>query len=109
MVNSIFRLAITGIRLSFQRGKAGGLDAVYHFNFTGSEPAKATIVIKDSKLNVTSGHEGRTDLRVTADSRTWIQFINRQIPIWRCLLARKIQIQGPPRLLLALGVCFPSG
>ncbi len=34
----------------FQRGQSEGLNAIYHFTFTGREKAEATINIKDKKL-----------------------------------------------------------
>ena len=37
--------------LTFQPGKSKGLDAVYHFSFTGKEPQQATVTIRDGKLD----------------------------------------------------------
>lgn len=99
---------LTGMRLSFQPGKADGLDATYHFQFTGREAAAATIVIRDRRLTVAEGHAGKADLRVTADAHSWIRFLNREISIVRCLATRAIRLKGPPRLLAAFGRCFPT-
>src|SRR5881398_227637 len=35
---------LSGLRLTFQPGKAAKLNAVYHFTFTGKEPKEATVV-----------------------------------------------------------------
>ena len=99
---------LAGMPLSFQCGKAGELDATYHFTFTGAERAEATVVIRGRALRVADGHVGRADLRVVADARTWVRFLNHQVSILRCLATRKIRLKGPPRLLAAFGRCFPT-
>jgi ferredoxin len=97
-----------GMTLNFQPGKALGLDAVYHFTFTGAQAAKATVTIRDRRLRVLKDHQGRPDLEVTADGDTWIRFLNKEMSIFRCLLTRAVRLKGSPRLLLAFGKCFPS-
>jgi ferredoxin len=97
-----------GLKLLFQPGKAAGLNAVYHFTFTGREEKQATVTIRDGTVQVRDGHEGEADLRVTADSETWLGFLAKERGLLWALLRRKIRVQGPPRLLLAFGKCFPS-
>ena len=97
-----------GLKLSFQSGKAAGLDAVYHFTFTGAEAAKATVIIKDRRLEVLDGHQGSPNLKVIADGRMWLRFLNKEVSIVRCLVTRTVRLKGSPRLLLAFGRCFPS-
>ncbi len=99
---------LDGLRLTFQRGQAEGLDAVYHFTFTGQEERQATVTIRGGTLQVQEGHQGNADLRVTADSETWLGFLAKERSLLWALLRRKIRIQGSPRLLLAFGKCFPS-
>jgi alkyl sulfatase BDS1-like metallo-beta-lactamase superfamily hydrolase len=99
---------LKGLAWTFQRGKSEGLDATYHFTFTGQEEHQATITIRSQTLNVEKGHHGQADLRVTADSRTWLRFLAKEVNIVSALLRRKIRIKGSPRLLLAFGRCFPS-
>ena len=97
-----------GIKLSFQRGKAAGLNAVYHFTFTGAEPAKATVVIKDRHLKVLQGLQGEANLEVIADSDMWLSFLRKEVSIFRCLVTRAVRLKGSPKLLVAFGKCFPS-
>lgn len=97
-----------GMTLTFQPGKAAGLDAVYFFTFTGAQAAKATAIIKDQRLKVLEGHQGQPDLEVIADGNTWLRFLNKEVSIFRCLVSRSIKLKGSPRLLLAFGKCFPS-
>jgi ferredoxin len=97
-----------GMPLNFQPGKAAGLDAVYHFTFTGAQAEKATVIIGDGRLKVLQDHQGRADLDVIADGDTWVRFLNKEVSIFRCLLTRAVRLKGSPRLLLAFGKCFPS-
>jgi len=99
---------LSGIQHTFQRGQSKGLDAVFHFTFTGKEPTTATVVIRDRTIRVADGHEGKPDLRLTADSETWLGFLAKERNLFWALLRRKIRIKGSPRLLVAFGRCFPS-
>lgn len=99
---------LSGLRLTFQRGRAANLNATYHFTFTGKEQRQATVTIRDGTLKVEDGHQGRADLRVTADSETWLGFLAKERSLIWALLRRRIRIKGPPRLLVAFGKCFPA-
>jgi ferredoxin len=99
---------LRGLPLAFQRGRSKGLDATYHFTFTGEEAREATVRIRDGKIEVKDGHEGRADLHVFADSRAWMGFLSRERSLVRALLTRKIRIKGSPKLLRGFGKCFPS-
>jgi Fe-S-cluster-containing hydrogenase component 2 len=97
-----------GLPLLFQRNQSEGLNAVYHFTFTGSESRKATVTIQNKTLEVKDGHIGKANLSVTADSETWLRFLAKEQNLIWALLQRKIQIGGSPKLLQAFGKCFPS-
>src|SRR6059036_2673105 len=99
---------LAGLPLVFQPGKAAKLNAVYHFTFTGEEPKEATVTIRDGTLQVRDGHQGEADLRVTADSETWLGFLAKERSLLWALLRRRIRIKGSPKLLVAFGKCFPS-
>jgi putative sterol carrier protein len=94
--------------LVFQRGKSKGLDATYHFTFTGEETMQATVVIRNQTLQVSEGHHGDANLHVTADTKTWLGVLAKERNVVWALLRRKIRIKGSPRLLVAFGKCFPS-
>ena len=55
-----------------------------------------------------AGHVGQPDLRVTADSATWLGFLAKERNLLWALLRRKIRIHGSPKLLIAFGKCFPA-
>jgi NAD-dependent dihydropyrimidine dehydrogenase PreA subunit len=95
------------MQLSFQRGKSEGVDAVYHFTFTGKEKRAATIVIREKKLQVQEGHIGTPDFRLTADSETWLRFLAKETSLFWAILRRKIKFKGSPKFFLAFGKCFP--
>ncbi len=93
--------------LVFQPGKSAGLNATYHFTFTGNEQRQATIVIADKTITVKEGHVGEPDLHVTADAETWLGFLRQERSIVWAILRRKVRLKGPLKLLLGFGKCFP--
>jgi Fe-S-cluster-containing hydrogenase component 2 len=99
---------LKGMPNVFQPGKSAGLNATFHFTFTGNEQRQATVVIMDQKVSVYEGHIGEPDLHVTADSKTWIGFVRMEKNVVWALLRRKIRLSGPLKLLVAFGKCFPQ-
>jgi hypothetical protein len=99
---------LRGLRPTFQRNQSKGLDATYHFSFTGNEERHATIVIRNQTVEVQEGHIGKANLQVTADSSTWLGILAKERNLVWALLRGKIRLKGSPRLLLAFGRCFPS-
>jgi len=92
----------------FQPNQSRGLDAVFHFSFTGTESREATITIKNRTLDIQDGLIGTPDLHVTADAKTWLGFIAKEKSLPVALITRRIRLKGNPKLLLAFGKCFPS-
>jgi epoxyqueuosine reductase QueG len=99
---------LKGVSLVFQPSKSAGVNATFHFTFTGDEQRQATIVIRDKKIAVNNGHVGQPDLHVTADSKTWLGFLKKEKSVVWALLRRRIRLQGPLKLLVAFGKCFPA-
>jgi epoxyqueuosine reductase QueG len=99
---------LSGLPITFQRRRSQGIDAVFHFTFTGEEEAKATVVIREQSITVASGHIDTASLSLKADSRIWLGFLSKRKSLLWALLRRKIRIRGNPRLLMAFGRCFPS-
>lgn len=95
----------------FQRGQSAGLDATYHFAFRGEEPIEATVVIRDQGIDIRPGLEGSPDVRIEADSSSWVRFVRREKPLWRLLvtgaLRTRPRLRGA-RLLAAFDRCFPA-
>ena len=93
---------------TFQPGQAKGLDATYHFTFTGQENLAGTVEIKKQILTVTEGHVGKPDIKIVADSKTWISFLAKEKNLLIALASRKIKIKGSPLLMKKFAACFPS-
>lgn len=99
---------LKSLPLVFQRNQSKGLNAVYHFTFTGKEKRDTTVIIQNKTISVKEGHIGKADFSMKADSETWLKFLKKEKSLVIALLSRKIKIKGSPRLLLAFGRCFPS-
>ena len=99
---------VDGMKLVFQRGRAAGLDATYHFTFTGREPLSATAVIRGGTIQVRDGLHGTADCAVTADSDAWLGFLRKERWLVWALVRRTVRVKGSPRLLAAFGRCFPG-
>jgi NAD-dependent dihydropyrimidine dehydrogenase PreA subunit len=96
-----------GMNLSFQRGKAKGVDATYQFIFTGEGAAEATVTIRNQRITIDRALTGTPDVVITADGPSWIKFMNRRLSLPRAILQRKIRIKGSPKLMKTFANCFP--
>jgi NAD-dependent dihydropyrimidine dehydrogenase PreA subunit len=99
---------VKSMPIVFQAGQSRGVDAVYHFTFTGAETAEATVIIRDQTLTVARGLLGQADCAITADSATWLGFLRKERKIIWAILRRKVKVTGRMSLLKAFGKCFPS-
>lgn len=97
---------LRGLRTVFQPGKAKGLSIRYHFFFTGAEIREATVIIENERVKVIENIEGVADLKITADSKTWLKFLANKQTLPVALITRKIRLAGPPKLLIQFGKCF---
>lgn len=98
---------LDGMSLLFQPEKSAGLNARFHFTFTGAESLRATVRIHDQELHVEPVHVGHADLQVMADAAAWLRFIRKETGIVWLLLRRQVKLRGNPGLLLRFGRCFP--
>ena len=98
---------LESLPIVFQRDQSEGLSATYHFTFTGEEQCEGTAVIHDKTIQVQSGLVGTPDMHVTADSRTWLDFLAGEKNLIWALVQRKLRMKGSPRLLKAFARCFP--
>lgn len=94
--------------LVFQRGRAQGIAARYHFRFHGKETMDATVEIRDQKISVQPGLDGKADLVVRADSEAWLGFLRHERKLAWELLRGRIRLQGSPSRLKEFGRCFPG-
>jgi hypothetical protein len=99
---------LQSLPIVFQPHQSEGIDAIYHFSFTGEEDCSGTVVIRNMTIEVKEGLVGTPDLHVKADSRTWIDFLAKEKNLVLALLGRKIRLKGDPRRMKAFARCFPS-
>ncbi len=99
---------LDGLPLVFQHKKSEGLNAIYHFTFTGQETGKSTIIIQNQTLQVLKGHQEEADCHMKADSQTWLGFLAKERNVFWALLTRKIRITGSLKLFKAFAHCFPG-
>ena len=99
---------LSGMHIVFQTGKSRGLDCVYHFTFTGREPAQATVTIRNQTLTVERGLVGNANCRIVADSTTWMGFLRKERNIVWAIFRRQVRVWGGLGKLIAFGKCFPS-
>ncbi len=106
---------VLGLPLLFQRRPAKGLNATYHFTFTGADERDLTVTIRNQTLEVAEELTGSADVSVVADADAWLRFVARGssnavtsvLALAPDLLRRRIRLRGDPRLLLQFGACFP--
>ena len=98
---------LDSLPLVFQKGRSKGLNATYHFTFTGNENIKCTVDIHDMKLAVKKDHSGQSDISIIADSHTWLKFLAKEKNLILALLTLKIKIKGSPMLMKKFAKCFP--
>jgi ferredoxin len=94
--------------LVFQREQSKGLNATYHFSFSGSESVQATVTIKDKTIEVADGHVGKSDIHIQADAKTWIAFLSKEKNLIAAMVSRKIRVKGSPLLMGKFAKCFPA-
>jgi Fe-S-cluster-containing hydrogenase component 2/putative sterol carrier protein len=99
---------LESLPLGFQPQSSEGLNATYHFTFTGDEETRATIVIADKSIRVQDGHQGDADLQVTVDGKTWLGILAREKSLAWAIVTRRLRLKGSPALLVRFGKCFPS-
>ena len=96
------------LHIVFQREQSKGLNAVFHVSFTGAETCQGTIAIHDKKIDVTDGLIGTSDMRITADTETWLKVLRNEKNLYAALLTGKVRIRGPRALFKSFVRCFPA-
>lgn len=97
---------LSGAGLLFNPEKAKGISMTLYFEFSGREQRSATIAIADGKLTVHEGISGSADIRVRADSETWVQIINEEISPLKALVLGKLRLKGNPAHLNKFKSCM---
>ncbi len=96
-----------GLALVFQAEQAKGVDATWHFTFSGTDDRALTVRVERGRLDVREGLHGDADLRIRADAETWIDFLNGRRGLLRSWITGRIRFHGSPRWLLRFARLFP--
>jgi epoxyqueuosine reductase QueG len=99
---------LDNLHILFQREASTGLDATFHFRFTGEENFEGTVVIRNKALEAKRALSGAADVSITADSRTWVKVVAKEKNMLGALLTRKIRISGSLARFKAFTRCFPA-
>ena len=86
----------SGLGLLFNPKAAKGIDLTLHFEFWGKEEATLTVVIKEQQIDVTPGHNGKSNLLVRADSETWLKMLGEEVSPLRAMISGKLKVKGNP-------------
>lgn len=98
---------LQGLPLLFNPRKAGGLALTIHFEFTGRETEQATVEIANSAVRVSAGRlVGHANLRVLADSETWVGILNEEVSPVKALITGKMKLKGNPSHLGKFKQCI---
>lgn len=90
------------------RREAGDWRAALHFRFTGAEELDATVTIEEGRVRVADGLVGDSDVRVTADSKTWIGVLREEASLVLAVLKGRIRVRGSLATLRRFRRCFPG-
>lgn len=91
---------------AFQRHKSEGLQATYHFTFSGAEQTEATVTISNKTIAVSSGLAGAADVRIVADAKAWLRVLHKDSSMILQIFLGRIRVKGPLKLFKAFGSCF---
>ncbi len=105
--NDIFSY-LFNITLTFQRRKAGRLNATYHLHLTGDMPLEATIVIANRRIEVEFGLTGDPDLTIETKAETWMGAFEAGFDFDQAVADGHMKLDGPSDLFHRLADCFPT-
>ena len=92
----------------FQRQNAAGVEATYHFRFTGKETREVTFQISNQTVNVKPGLHGQPSLVVIADSSAFLLIIAGRLNPVLAVLRGKLRLRGPKKLMDDFQRCFAT-
>jgi Fe-S-cluster-containing hydrogenase component 2 len=105
--NDIFSY-LFNITLTFQRRKAGDLNATYHLRFTGDMPLDATITIVRRRIEIEFGLTGEPDLTIETTPEIWMAALEEGFSLEKMVANGDMKLDGPVDLFHRLANCFPT-
>ncbi len=71
-----------------------GMEAVFHFNFSGDEDGTHTVKIKDQKLEIEEGLEGEPECIISGKSENFLQVLNGETNPMMALMTGKLKVSN---------------
>ncbi|AXF56861.1 SCP2 sterol-binding domain-containing protein [Salicibibacter kimchii] len=99
-VKEIFDQINTGLREDPSR--AGGVEAVYQFNLSGSEAGTYQVVLKSDEGYAQEGDQETPDCTLTLDSDDFIKMAEGELNGTEAFMSGQLQIDGDMGLALRL-------
>lgn len=97
---------LQSLQIGFQIDQSKDVDCIYHFEFTGNENRKSTVIIKNQRIQILPDFIDSPDLYIKADSEAWLKFLAKEMNIVQGILFRKIMIKGNMKHMLEFKNCF---
>ncbi len=105
--NDIFSY-LFNITLTFQRRKAGNLNATYHLKITGDMPLEGTITIARKRIEIEFGLTGEPDLTIETTADAWMGAFEKDFSLENAIQSGDMKLDGPSDLFHRLANCFPT-
>lgn len=96
------------ITLTFQRRKAGNLNANYHLRLTGDMPLEATVTIAKRRIEIEFGLNGEPDLTIETSADAWMSAFESGFNLESAIKDGQMKLDGPHDLFHRLAACFPT-
>ena len=97
---------MTGMPTAFQAAKAGGVNAVLQFNFTGAEPGNWTVKVADGKCEVTEGTSDSPTVTINSPSDVWLKISRRELDGATAFMSGQFTFTGDMGVLMQMGSWF---
>ncbi len=94
------------LTLTFQRGKARGLDACYHVTFPDLGGTTATIEIRKGMLSIDFAEAGTADVKLTMESARFARLFEHGFDLEGALHDGVVKVEGDVTLVKKLRNCW---
>jgi len=94
---------------AFRPEKAGGVDAVIQFHFTGDQSGDWNLTIRDGKCLVEEGVVENPTMTLTSEGQDYIDVVTGAQDAMKAFMAGKLKLAGDLNLAMKLTQFFKMG
>ena len=94
---------------AFVPEKAGGIDTIIQFKFTGSQASDWYVIIKDQKVETVNGIHPAPKMTMTVDSDDYIKISTGELDATAAFMKGKVKVSGDMGVALGMGKYFKYG